>query len=346
MKVPKARKLKSGTWFLQLRLDGESIPVTGATESECTRAAELIKAEWRNGKKYNPAPEPGGMTLQECLDDYVKDCGPTLSPATERGYNSIKKNRFPNYRNKRLSEIKWQQMINEELSHVSEKTVYNCWGLVRPALKHAGFPIPKVKLAAVPVNEIAFLQPDEVLKFCKAIRGKKYEIPLLLLLHGLRQSELASLTWDDVDLEHGFITVHGATVRGPKGEVTKEQNKNQTSTRNVPIMIPQLQKAMEAFEPKEGKVSRQRPNSLLDDVKRACKRAGVTEVTCHGLRHSFAASICYRQGVNERQTMAWGGWADYHTMHKIYIRLTAVGESEALERVKGFFPDQKTENAN
>ena len=35
MKVPKPRKLASGTWFIQMRLDGESVPVSAATRSEC-----------------------------------------------------------------------------------------------------------------------------------------------------------------------------------------------------------------------------------------------------------------------------------------------------------------------
>ena len=35
MKVPKPRKLASGTWFVQMRLDGESVPVSAATRTEC-----------------------------------------------------------------------------------------------------------------------------------------------------------------------------------------------------------------------------------------------------------------------------------------------------------------------
>ena len=42
MKVPEPRKLKSGTWFLQMRLGGESVPVSAATRTECIRQAEKI----------------------------------------------------------------------------------------------------------------------------------------------------------------------------------------------------------------------------------------------------------------------------------------------------------------
>ena len=51
MKVPEPRKLKSGTWFIQMRLGGESVPVSAATRTECIRQAEKIKADYRNGKR-------------------------------------------------------------------------------------------------------------------------------------------------------------------------------------------------------------------------------------------------------------------------------------------------------
>lgn len=35
MKVPKPRKLTSGTWFIKMRLGGESVPVSAATRTEC-----------------------------------------------------------------------------------------------------------------------------------------------------------------------------------------------------------------------------------------------------------------------------------------------------------------------
>ena len=48
MKVPEPRKLKSGTWFIQMRLGGESIPVSAPTRTECIKQAEKIKADHLN----------------------------------------------------------------------------------------------------------------------------------------------------------------------------------------------------------------------------------------------------------------------------------------------------------
>ena len=70
MKLPEPRRLPSGSWFIQLRLGGESIPVTEPSRTACVNSARLIKAEYLAGrevakKKAPPAPE---MTLRELLE--------------------------------------------------------------------------------------------------------------------------------------------------------------------------------------------------------------------------------------------------------------------------------------
>ena len=341
MKVPEPRKLKSGNWFIQMRLDGQSVSVTEPTKLECRKKAELIKAEHRNGKKAAAAKSVSDLTLKEAMEKYIETCKPVLSPATIRGYEYVKKKRFADYHDKKLSAITWQEMINQELDHVSEKTVKNAWGFISPSLKNVGYPVPEVKLAKVPVNEIAFLQPEEIMPFCAALKGRSFEIPALLELHGLRLSEVLALDWSNVDCDKWIMTINGARVRGTDGMTDKKTNKNQTSTRKVPIMIPQLKTALTAVEEKTGRVALLNQSALLKDVKRTCKRAGVTVVTNHGLRHSFA-SLCYHQKISERQLMQWGGWADFQTMHKIYIRLAASDESQAAEQMEGFFRENGT----
>lgn len=87
MKTPKPRKLAGGQWFIQLRLNGVSIPVSAATEKECTRQAALIKAEYQAGKNaiYKSRSE---RTLEEIVDAYIKKRQAVLSPSTIRGYNT------------------------------------------------------------------------------------------------------------------------------------------------------------------------------------------------------------------------------------------------------------------
>ena len=343
MKIPKPKKLPSGNWFIHLRFKGEYIPITAATETECRRIAELIKAEHNAGKRQ-AMKTPKETTLQEAMDKFIQANKATLSPSTVRSYESYARNRFPNYRNQKLSNIKWQQMIDDELKRVSEKSVKNAWGLVTPSLKHVGYPVPSVRLSPVPVNEIPFLQPEEIQPFCEAVKGRSYEIPALLMLHGLRLSEARGLTWKNIDLKKDVIMVRGSRVRGPEGEVQKPQNKNRTSTRPVPIMIPQLHDALEAVKDKTGPVVTVRGGTLLEDIKRACNRAGVTVTTNHGLRHSFA-SLCFFLGIPMRQIEEWGGWKDSAVLSRIYIRLAASMKTDNQNKFNSFFKNAN-EHAN
>ena len=339
MKIPEPRRLPSGSWFIQLRLAGQSIPITAKTKTECKTIAELTKSKHRAGASAIKKT-PKEITLSESFDKYLKAKKATLSPSTLRSYTSNSKNRFKNYHDKPLRQISWQKMIDEELELVSEKTLKNCWGLVSASLKHVGYPVPDVTLAKVVVPDLNFLQPEEIKKFCAALKGRSYEIPALLALHGLRMSELRGLYWDNVDLDNGVIFVHGARVRGPDGDVDKKTNKNSTSSRYVPIMIPRLATVLSAVEYKSGLVADIGSNTLLDDVKRTCKRAGVTECTVHDLRRSFA-SLCFYLQIPSKQIQEWGGWKDDKVLNKIYIKLAATMKTESKTKFTQFF-----ENAN
>lgn len=340
MKVPTPRKLKSGNWFIQLRLNGESIPITAATARECKQIAELTKAEHQAGKTA-VKKLPKNTTLQEAMEKYIAANKATLSPPTARSYISYSKNRFPKYRNLYLSKIDWQKMIDDELKDVSEKTVKNAWRLVTPSLKFIDYPVPSVRLSPVPVKEIPFLQPEEIKPFCEALKGRSYEIAALLELHGLRLSEVKGLTWKDIDLKNNVMLIKGAMVRGTNGMVKKPQNKNRTSTRPVPIMIPQLHDALEAVPNKTGTVVTLNGGTLLEDVRRSCKRAGVTIVTNHGLRHSFASLCFHLKTIPIKQIQEWGGWKDDDVLNRIYIRLSATMKSENQQTFMKFFEDSK-----
>ena len=333
MHIPEPKKTATG-YRIQLRLGGQSIPVMASTARECRRRAGLIKAQWFADE--HAVHSTGSLTLETAMERYIDEYSAVLSPSTERGYRIYQRNRFKAYRGMRLDAIPWQRMIDDELKTCSEKTVKNAWGLVHASLKLAGYPIPAVKLAAAPVREIAFLQPDEILAFCRELRGRSYEIPALLALNGLRYSEIKGLTWDCIDAKRGTVRVRGALVRSSSGPVRREANKNDTSTREVPILIPQLSAALEAARQPSGPLPVPTEQNLLDDVRRTCSRAGVTEVTTHGLRHSFA-SLGYYLKIPERQLMSWGGWKNYHVMHKIYIRMAAIAEQESKNAVQDFF---------
>lgn len=335
MRIPKIIQLPSGNFFCRLRVNGEDIPFTTETYEECELLVTIAKAEHLAGKSTLKRT-PKETTLQQALNQYIQKRKSTLSPSTLRSYTIYANNRFPDYRQEKLSKINWQQMIDDELKRVSEKTVKNAWSLVSSSLKSIGYPVPSVRLAQPVVPDLVILQPEEIKPFCKALKGRSYEIPALLALHGLRMSEIRGLTWDRVDLKKSVIFVQGATVRGLDGNVDKKTNKNKSSSRYVPIMIPQLKTALSNVKDKTGKVAPIGCTTLLDDVKRTCRRANVTECTVHDLRRSFA-SLCFFLDIPSKQIQEWGGWQNDEVLNKIYIKISTTMKTESQKKFSQFF---------
>lgn len=339
MKVPTPRRLKNGTWFIYLRLHGRAFSISDSSKALCIAKAQSIKAQYKAGElDIKPPDKAAGPTLGALIDAYIAKYEPVLSPATIRGYSVIRRNRFPAYVGESAGQIDYQEMVNRELASVGVKTVHNSWGLVEAALKDAGIPVPAVKLPPVPVREIQFLQPEEIKPLMAALEGDKAEIPALLMLHSLRYSEVLGLRWRDVDISHQKLHIRGAAVIDKDNAlVRKETNKNATSTRTVDIMIPRLSALLqEAAGAPDEPVTTLFHTVTNHHIKAACRRAGVAEVSCHGLRHSFA-SLAYDLGWSERMIMDVGGWANPATAHKIYIRIAKSRKAENLNSMAAFY---------
>jgi len=344
VKVPEPRKLKSGTWFIQLRLDGVSVPVTASTAKACKHKAELIKAEHRAGKRRIERSEDG-PTLEKVLTDYISKREAVLSPSTIRGYNAIKKTRFQKAMDKPISKIDWQAAVNDEAkAGASPKSIKNAWGLVRSALKENGHDV-SVRLPAPKPHEKEWLTAEQIPAFLKAIEGKPGEIGALLALSSLRRSEIYGLDWSDIDLDNKVIHVRSSVVLDDDAKpVKRDQNKTASSTRDVPIFLPRLLEALEADQMDDGPVVGGNIGTLRKRITAACKAADLPDVGVHGLRHSFA-SLCYHLGVSELGAMQIGGWSDYQTMRKIYTHISEKDRKQSAEKLQSFFKNAN-ENAN
>lgn len=323
MKVPEPRKLPSGNYFIRLRLGGEDIGVTAPTAKEATRKATLIKAEHLAGKRKAPPAQP--RTLRQEIDRYIAARSNTLSPLTIRGYRIIQKNRFQALLDRAPASVapgEYQSIINAEAALCAPKTLKNAWGFLRTVIHEAtGKYPPDVKLPAQTPGKGRFLAPDEIRTFVRAIAPTKYAVPALLALSSLRISEIEALRWEDIPAAPKLIQVKGAVVLDEKNKrVKKASNKNASSTRSVPIMIPELAAALERDRQPRGPVMVISANSLRYGIQTTCERNGLPVVGIHDLRRSYA-SLAYHLKVPEMIAAEIGGWADTATMHKIYTKI-------------------------
>ena len=347
MKVPEPRKLKSGTWFIQLRLNGVSVPVSAPSKAECKNRAMLIKAEHKSSKRQ--ITQPSELTLREVCERYIslREKKQGISPTTLRGYDIIVRNRFKPYMNRRVSSIKdWQKVYDDEAAIVAPKTVQNAFSFIRSACKREGILIPEIETGIAPKRERPFFDPEQIKIFISAIQDHPQKIAMLLCLSSLRASEVQALTWDKVDIDKKMVYVRGAVVPDRQNKlVYKEQNKTEDSTRAVPIFIPELYDALKAVPDKTGSVVKVRANWVYKSIIRVCEENNLPLVGEHGLRHSFA-SLCYSLKVPIKITMAIGGWSDYNTVLKVYTHLAKKDIISETGKLENFFLPNNNANEN
>lgn len=332
MYIPEPKETPSG-WRIQLRINGQSIPVLADTPKECKRQAALIKAQAQAAGK---PVKKCDLTLSQAIDAYIAALPPDISPATLRAYRNIQRKRFPDLMSMRVASItpaSLQRALNSELSVFSRKTVKNAFVLVKTVLETNGVEVPK-KLAIDrkerKKKDPIWLEPDEIKKFVAAAADDPLCVPMLLALMSMRISEIDALRWENIPPHPEFIRTSGVRIMDEHHHwVTLAEHKTIESDRSVPLLIPELRAAIERDRKPSGKLLDIHQNTLRSAVERTCARAGVKRVTVHQLRHSFA-SLSAHLRIPAEISMEIGGWSNDKTMNEIY---THIARSD-IERYK------------
>ncbi len=126
---------------------------------------------------------------------------------------------------------------------------------------------------------------------------------LLALLTGMRIGEICALRWDNIDLEHGVISVSETMQRlqtldnggGQKTKICISSAKSNTSVRTIPLTdaAMSLCERIKPISPKAfiltGEEDRYlEPRMLQYKLSRYTKECGLEKVHFHTLRHTFA----------------------------------------------------------
>ena len=131
------------------------------------------------------------------------------------------------------------------------------------------------------------------------------------------------LRWQDIDFRRGLITVLAAYAKNGQ-------------TRSVP-MNRELQEALRKLNEKASGdhvfVSRKKKpfKSIRTAFETACRRAELTDVTPHVLRHTFASRLAMA-GYDVRTIQELGGWEELEMVAR-YAHLSPSHKAEAVERI-------------
>lgn len=228
-------------------------------------------------------------------------------------------------------------------------------------------PCTRVKPPRTERKEAPVLDEKQAAELIRCLQNEplKFKTAVMLLLYtGLRRGELCGLEWNDVDFEHGLITVNKSVLYLPQTGVFEDSTKNQSSNRvmhipNDMIMLLkeyrseqlQLRLLMGDLWQNSGKVftsengSMINPTLLTSQFKSFIKRHNLPNIHLHTLRHT-SATLLIAGGVDVATVSKRLGHADKTTTLNIYTHAIKSADEAASEKLQLILNPFKTEKAN
>ena len=207
-------------------------------------------------------------------------------------------------------------------------------------------PVSSVEKMKVPKRFPGFLKLDEIDRLLKACRGSYiYPIVMTALHTGMRKSELLNLKWSDVDFEQGTVAIQ------PKEDWNTKNYKSRTVSLTPDLYETLKQHWRNSVESSikgeyvftyRGERIR---SSITTTLMQAVKKAGLTNVTFHTFRHTFASQLALA-GIPLRDIQELMGHQSFQTtlqyahlseehVKKQVLKLPFAGNSETHRHKMG-----------
>lgn len=193
-------------------------------------------------------------------------------------------------------------------------------------------PVKKVKKPAVDNRRLRFLSHKEADMLLTALRGKSADVhnmAFLSLCTGMRAGEIFSLTWGDVDIGHGYLTLR---------DTKSGKNRIAFMTTAVKAMFSSLNKGMHddlVFPGEKGTLRKSISKTFERTVDDLDFNKDVTDprqkVVFHTLRHTFASWLVQR-GVDLYTVRTLMG----HSSIALTERYSHLGEKNLMAAVMNF----------
>lgn len=184
-------------------------------------------------------------------------------------------------------------------------------------------PAAAVKLTKEPKQRLRFLDPEEeTLLLSKCKEPLRTQI-IVGLYCGVRlKSEGLTLRWADIDFTRGLLSVQSAWAKNGKMRGVPMNSLVREALGRLP------KKGEWVFAKEDGT-----PYTSVCGFNKARKAAGLSDVTVHTLRHTFATRLI-ENGVDLRTVQELGGWSDL----KMLERYGHVSPSRKAAAVEGLIP--------
>lgn len=187
-------------------------------------------------------------------------------------------------------------------------------------------------------HKIKYLNQQQLTKLLAQLNlGEELSIDYFFLLvakTGLRFSEALGITPDDFDLSRLILSVNKTwDYKSNKGSFSP--TKNTASIRKVPIdwqfaqLIKDLPKDQSIFITPGKKFYNETAN---DKLARYCQKAGIPEISVHGLRHTHSSLLLYA-GVSIDSVAQRLGHSNMNTTQRTYLHVIQELENADTDKI-------------
>lgn len=286
---------RAGTWQVRVRRKGYPDEVASfSTKTEAQKWARRIEAAMDEGN-HQSTHAVKDLLLTDVLQRYMEEVTPSKRGAKREaeGIKFMQRQKIAAYSITKLTPAVVAAYRDERLKTVAAGTIIRelsiLSGIISHARKEWGLPTPNpcamVRKPPTPQGRTRVLTTDEearLLDELKPVRRRSpWMVPLvqLALETAMRRGELLALRWEDINLE-------AQTAFLP---MTKNG-----SARVVPLSKKAT--AIIAALPKEGQghVFPISDMTMHNCFRAACKRAGLTNLRFHDLRHTATSRLAER----------------------------------------------------
>lgn len=284
------------------------------------------------------------MTVSDLMDEWLESKRIEIASNTYGKYCILSKNHvIPVFGNMMLTAIK-KPMVQSFINGLSDaglaiETVRPIIkSVLNPALEYAednGYidknPCYRVK---APKRDYSHhkqaAKPEDFKRLLAVSRRHRLWIALPILFNtGMRRGEMLALRWNDVDFEGNYISINksfSANCQTGKGILKTPKTKD--SVRKVPL-LPELKAQLLQYKQEQGEghtfvISQAKadamvnPNNFARTVRQWCQKAGVSGISAHIGRHTFATRL-HREGFSGDVIMQFTGHADSRTLERYYL---------------------------
>lgn len=208
--------------------------------------------------------------------------------------------------------------------------------------------------------DIGYLDDNEAKRFvcsiyAESVPGYYRRSTMLLLLTGLRRSELLGLQWEDINWEGKFLHVSRTAQVAKKKGVYTDKTKTKASNRIVflsdealyLLKEQQIWQDQQSRQPGYQKPDNNRiftdadgklihPDRLTHWFSKFAQKNGFDKLTLHSLRHSFA-SLALASGAQLSSVSAQLGHASTTITGNVYIHVIRSSQLAAATQVGNIF---------